>query len=225
MVEVLLVLVPILITDVINPVLLAALIFGLGSPRPYLNGWLILFGWFITYFIAGIIIALGLEAIIAYLNDPKLIDFIIELLVGLVIVSVGFWMTKGNNKKGKEKDYGKSNDLKPGTAFVIGASINLIGMPFAVPYFAALDQILKADFNTIEALIALLIYNIFYLVPFVVIIFIRLIYRNEGDAILNRVNRVMEKIADFLMPLLMFVIGVALMADALYYLFTGIPLF
>lgn len=225
MLEIFYVLIPILITDVINPVLLAAVIFGLGSPRPYLNGWLILFGWFITYFVSGIILALGLEAIIAYLNDPKPIDFIIELIVGILIFGVGIWMTKGDNKKGKDKDYGDSADLKPGTSFIIGASINLIGMPFAVPYFAALDQILKADFNTAEAVSVLLIYNLLYLLPFTIIIIIRLLYRKEGDVILQKVNHTMEKIGGFLMPLLMFLIGAALIFDAGYYFLIGMPLF
>lgn len=225
MFELFYVLIPILITDVINPVLLAAVIFGLGSPRPYLNGWLILFGWFITYFVSGIIIALGLEAIIAYLNDPKPVDFVIELIVGILIFGVGIWMTKGDNKKGKDKDYGDSADLKPGTSFIIGASINLIGMPFAVPYFAALDQILKADFNMVEAVSALLIYNFLYLIPFIIVIFIRLIYRNEGEAILQKVNQIMEKIGGFLMPLLMFIIGAAMIFDAGYYFYAGQPLF
>ena len=225
MTEISYILIPILITDVINPVLLAAVIFGLGSPRPYLNGWLILFGWFITYFVSGIIFALGLESIIAYLNDPKPFVFIIELIVGLVLFGVGFWMTKGDNKKGKKKEYGDSADLKPWTTFIIGASINLIGMPFAVPYFAALDQILKADFNTVQAVSVLLIYNLFYILPFAIIIIIRLLFRKDGDAILQKVNDLMEKIGAFLMPLMMFLIGGALVADAAAYFVRGVPLF
>jgi hypothetical protein len=45
---------PLLITDIINPVLLAAVIYSLGSNKPILNSILILPGWFLRYFIAGI---------------------------------------------------------------------------------------------------------------------------------------------------------------------------
>ncbi len=45
---------PLLITDIINPVLLAAVIYSLGSNKPFLNSIFILLGWFLLYFIAGI---------------------------------------------------------------------------------------------------------------------------------------------------------------------------
>jgi len=41
--------------------------------------------------------------------------------------------------------------LTPLTAFGFGAVINLIGLPFALPYFAALDQILKADLTVTDS--------------------------------------------------------------------------
>ena len=48
------VILPLLITDIINPVLLAAVIYSLGSNKPFLNSIFILLGWFLLYFIAGI---------------------------------------------------------------------------------------------------------------------------------------------------------------------------
>ncbi len=42
-----LILIPILLTDVVNPVLLAAVIFALGSKKPLLNANAVLFGWLI----------------------------------------------------------------------------------------------------------------------------------------------------------------------------------
>jgi hypothetical protein len=45
---------PLLITDIINPVLLAVVIYSLGSNKLFLNSIFILPGWFLLYFIAGI---------------------------------------------------------------------------------------------------------------------------------------------------------------------------
>ena len=155
---------PILISDVLNPVLLAGVIFGLGSRRPFLNSTLLLLGWFFTYFAAG-------------------------------------------------------------TSFWIGASINLIGMPFAIPYFAVLGQILKADLDWLPALMVLLIYNLLYIFPFSLLILIRLIYRQESDALFKSISDGMERLSGILMPVLLFLVGGVLLADAFVFFSTGAPLF
>ena len=100
-----------------------------------------------------------------------------------------------------------------------------IGLPFAIPYFAALDQILKSDFGWIPALTALFIYNILYILPFAVLIIIRRIYRERSDPFLNKINEWMEKIGDILMPLLLVLLAIALLVDAIYYFVTGLPLY
>ena len=71
-----LILIPILLSDVINPVLLAAMVFALGSKRPLLNANAVLFGWLSLYFIAGIVLALGLESISEFLANPRPMIFI-----------------------------------------------------------------------------------------------------------------------------------------------------
>ena len=80
---------PILITDIINPVLLAAVIFSLGSRKPFVNSVFILLGWFLLYFAAGIAIALGLDAVIELLANPRPIDFYIEIFIGLLLLWLG----------------------------------------------------------------------------------------------------------------------------------------
>ena len=92
MIELIFKLIPILVTDVINPVLLAAVIFALGSNRPYLNSLTILLGWLTVYMISGIILALGLEAITGYLSNPRPIDYWIGIIVGIALILLGIWL-------------------------------------------------------------------------------------------------------------------------------------
>jgi len=47
--------------------------------------------------------------------------------------------------------------------------INFIGIPFALPYFAAIDQILKANLATGDTLVLLVAYNPVYAPPFLVV--------------------------------------------------------
>ncbi len=217
--------IPILVSDVLNPVLLAGVIFGLGSRRPFLNSTLLLLGWFVTYFAAGILLALGLDAIIDFFKTPRPIDFVIETVLGLLLIGLGVYVVRSGQHHKKGREFDDADTLSAGTSFWIGASINLIGMPFAIPYFAFLGQILKADLDWMGALMVLLIYNLLYVLPFSLLIFIRLIYREESDVLFKSISDAMEWLSAILMPILLFLVGGALLADAFVFFSTGNPLF
>lgn len=162
MYEIWLSLAPILLADVVNPVLFAFMVFAVSTQRPVINSTAILLGHTLAYFSAGIVIALGLERITVRLANPHHIDFIISLVVGILLLWVAFLSSK---KKYKQQNK-ENTDLTPLKALGLGAVVNFVGIPFALPYFAALDQILKADFTVAEALIVLASYNLFYALLF-----------------------------------------------------------
>jgi threonine/homoserine/homoserine lactone efflux protein len=225
MLELFPIILPILITDIINPVLLAAVIFSLGSNKPFLNSIFILLGWFSLYFFAGIGIALGLDAIIELLANPRPIDFVIEIVIGGLLCSLGLSIVFRKKPKQKEPQYDDAAALNPLKAFWIGALINIIGLPFALPYFAVLDQILKADLAWIPSLTILLIYNLLYILPFSILLLIRVLYREKSDAIFSKINSVMERIADVLMPFILIGIGGLLIVDSIFFFVRGTSLF
>jgi len=225
MIELIIVLIPLLITDVVNPVLLTGVIYSLGSRKPYLNASSVLFGWFLIYFLAGIGIAIGFDALVDLLDNPKPIHFIIQIVVSILLFFFAAKLIKSDGNKDKRPEFDESKKLTLFGAFWIGASINLIGLPFAIPYFAVMDQIIKSDLNVVKAVTVLVIYNLLYILPFVVLMIIRKIFGKKGDNILNKINEWMDRISAFLMPLLLIGIGLALLVDAGYYFFSGNPLF
>ena len=88
--EVWTVLFPILLTDVVNPVLFAFMVYAAGSNRPVLLSSSMLLGHTTAYFSAGIMLALFMNSIAAWFANPGTIDFLIEFLdqrkdVGLVL--------------------------------------------------------------------------------------------------------------------------------------------
>ena len=190
-----------------------------------MNSTLLLLGWFVTYFAAGILLALGLDAIIDFFKTPRPIDFVVETVLGLLLIGLGVYVTRSGQPQKKGREFANADTLSTGTSFWIGASINLIGMPFAIPYFAFLGQILKADLDWMGALMVLLIYNLLYIFPFSLLILIRLIYRQESDALFKSISGWMEQLSATLMPLLLFLLGGALLADAFVFFSTGKPLF
>lgn len=214
-------LVPFLIADVVNPVLFAFLVYAAGTSRPLLTSIALLLGHTVAYLGAGIALGLGLEHFTAYLANPNSIDYLIGLLVGLLLLWVAFPSGKKPEQKGPEQ----RGAVTPLSAFGLGALVNFVGIPFALPYFAAIGQILKANLGAFDALILLVAYNLLYALPFLVVPALVAILGERSQPLLQRINRGLERVSAFLMPALLGLVGLALVADALLFFATGEGLF
>jgi cytochrome c biogenesis protein CcdA len=206
-----------LIVDVLNPVLFALLVLAVGTHRPYANSISLLAGHTFSYFVSGIVIALGLNQITDRLNNPLPIDFVIGLLIGLLCLWAA--LASRDGKASEEKT--PERELTPAYCFGYGAVVNFIGVPFALPYFAAVDQILKANLSTETSVLVVAIYNVTYALPFLLVPVAVAILGERSKPILERINNLLISMVDKLMPIMLFLIGAALTADALAFLITG----
>ncbi len=215
-----LILAPILLADVLNPVLFALLVFAAGTARPVLTSCAALLGHTLAYLAVGVVLALGLEQISGLLANPSTLDFVVELIIGLFIIGIALWTGKSSSESTETADQGMS----PAKALGMGAVINLIGLPFAVPYVGAISQILKVHLDPWAAFFALLSYNLLYALPFTVVPLLVLIMGKRSRPILEKINGFLTKAADSVLPWLIGLLGLALVADALAFLLTGTPL-
>ena len=94
-----------------------------------------------------------------------------------------------------------------------------------MPYFAAIDQILKTDLSATGAGLMLLSYNLAYALPFALVPLLSAVMGERAKPILGRINEVLDKVSGFLMPAMLGLIGLALLADAIKYFVTGTSLF
>jgi cytochrome c biogenesis protein CcdA len=221
MIQTLGILIPFLIADVLNPVLFAFMVYAAGTPRPVLTSAAMLLGHTAAYFGAGIVIALGLEKITHYLANPSSIDYVIALVVGLLLL----WAAFPKAKKPETKRPDDSGTMTPLAAFGLGAVINFIGIPFALPYFAAIDQILKANFAIGDTLVLLIVYNLFYALPFLVVPILVATLGERSRPVPQRINGTLNGASAFLMPVVLGLAGLALVTDAVLYFTTGEGLF
>ena len=210
-------LIPLLIVDVLNPVLFALLVVAVGSSRPFANSTAFLAGHTVSYFISGVVIALGLNKIIDRLNNPLPVDFVIEFLIGLFCLWAA-WASR-NGKAGEEKN--PSAQLTPGYCFGFGAIVNFTGVPFALPYFAAINQILKANLSVESSLMILAFYNIAYALPFLMVPILIALIGERGRPFLEKISILLTGMVDRFMPVLLLLLGVALIGDSLAYLTIG----
>ena len=221
MIELFLIITPFLIADVVNPVLFAFMVYAAGTDRPIINSSAILLGHTLAYFSAGIVIALGLEHITEYLANPGAVDYALSLIVGILLLWASFNLGNATDKKQTEN----RDLLTPVKAFGMGAIINFIGIPFALPYFAVIDQILKVDLSANEVILMLSGYNFLYALPFLIVPVLVAFFGEKSADLLQRINVILDRVSGFIMPILLGAIGLALIIDAILYYFTDKGMF
>ena len=208
---------PILLSDVLNPVLFTFMLYAVGSNRPVATSSAMLLGHTTAYMISGVVLAYTLEKLSTRLNNPQSIDFVIEFVIAIALL----WLVLRTRKdKGKRPDE-NTPEFTIWKAFAFGAVVNLIGIPFAVPYFAAIDQLLKSGLDTVGVITGLVIYNLAYALPFALIPVLTVVMGDRSKPILDRINGLMEKASDVIMPLLLLAIGLALLLDSVWYFVRG----
>ena len=215
------VLVPILLADIVNPVLFAFLVYAAGTGKPVSTSTALLLGHTAAYFAAGVVIAIGLEQVENRLANPKPADFAFEFFIGVLLLWIG---ARSRNSSAKEPESG-IKDLTFVSAFFLGAVVNFLGIPFAVPYFAALSQILKADISAAQAWTTLVAYNVAYALPFASVPILRALIGDKSRLVFEPINKYLSKASNVLMPFLLIVLGVVLIVDAVHYYVKGVALF
>jgi len=217
MFELLPTLLPIFLIDFLNPVLFAMLVFAAGSQRGIANSSALLMGHTLAYFVAGVAIAYGMEQIAGRLANPHRIDFVISGIVGLGLL----WMLVQTKRDGAPVADEPEWELTPLKCLGFGAVVNFIGIPFALPYFAAVDQILKADLSLAESVTTVGIYNIAYALPYVVVPAMVAVSGESAKPFLEKINGFLVKASDIIMPWMLGLLGLALLADSAVYFYRG----
>jgi cytochrome c biogenesis protein CcdA len=219
--DLLLILTPILLGDVANPVLFALLVYLAALPRGVLLSSAALAGHTAAYFGSGVLIAFAFAELTEFMSNPGTLGYVIGGLLGVVLLYVA-WLSSRSSPDRQPEQPAKET---PVSAFVTGAIVNFIGIPFGLPYFVAIDQILKADLSLGGSLAVLAGYNLAYMAPFLLVPVLTLALGENARAILEKMSGWVEKAGDVLLPLIMFALGVFLILDAGFYFATGAGLY
>jgi cytochrome c biogenesis protein CcdA len=198
------------------------MVYAAGTARPLASSTAALLGHTAAYLGFGVAFALAFDIITAWLANPKPIDYGFGLLIGLLLLWVA-WRSRGGNEQ--ENSAPRAAELTPLKAFGIGAVINIVGLPFALPYFAALDQILKADLSATGSVLVLVAYNFGYALPFLVVPGLALALGARSRPVLARINEKVDRVSAYLMPAMLGLVGLFLMVDAVLFFATGKGLF
>jgi cytochrome c biogenesis protein CcdA len=219
------ILLPILVVDILNPVWLGLLIFMAGTKRPVATGFALLCGHTAAYFVVGTVLAQSIneisEFLVDWFNNPSTLDFILGAAIGIFCFYQALRPVRPSSASQKAPEW----EPTPFKCFGYGALINVVSIPFALPYFAAIDQILKSDLTIGESLYALAAYNIGYALPFIAIPIIVLVMGDLARPVLEKLNRGIVSLTTRVTPYLLGLLGIWLLFDATYFFVAGTPFF
>lgn len=210
------------------PLAIPILLAFLAGPRPYGTCIAFLIGIFAVYFPSGILLTLGLEAILEpvqgavdeWMRNPGTAALLIQIAVGVVMIGFGWKLAYARDTRG---DRGAGEGLSPGAAFGLGAGSMVLGMPGAFPYFAAVDQIVRSDPSVTGAAGLLLYYNAVFLLPLAALPVLRATLGARADRFFARLAPVVERWGHRMVVAVLVGIGVVGVADGVGWLL-GHPL-
>ena len=201
---------------------------SLGAEKPFLTASAFIAGKFVPRFAFGLLLAIGLDYAFDGLRvrtreawqDPDALVVLLQLVIGAVMVIFGYYLSHASRQR---LDHASSTPLTPASAFSIAAGLTVVGLPSALLYFAAIDQILRADLRAPGIVNAVLFYNVVYLSPLMLIVLSRRLFGARSDPLYGAVARFLERWGERLMFFGLLGLGAVLVADAIGW-FIGFPL-
>ncbi len=231
MLELFLILVPIALVDSlsITPLALVPLISILAGPRRYSTALGLLSGLFVSYLIMALAFLFGLSTVLHKVNawigyrwnNPEPADFAVEILIGLVLVAFGLPLADKRQQKSEAKSLPAK--VSPGSAFSFGFLLTVVGFPGAVPYFAAADQIARADLALNGSVLAVTFYVALFILPLSLLVLLHRLMGKRLDGFMLGCQRFFETTGKKLMKIGMILLGLIMVVDGIAYFF-GSPL-
>lgn len=214
----------------VTPLGIVPLTSMLAGPRPYLTAGAFLTGLFVSYLGMGLAFLFGLSAVFMRLNTwlshrwnhPEPADFLLELGLGIVLLVAGAKVA--DKRRTRQETRTETRGSGPGAAFGLGIMINVVGFPGALPFFAAADQILRADPTAGGTVLLNLWYVVVFLIPLALLVLLRRLLGDRGDTIMARVKSFFDVWGRRLGIVLLLTLGLLMTLDAALYLVRGAPL-
>lgn len=201
----------------------------LGGSKPYLAAVGFLIGIFLSYFVAGVVIALGAgdliqrvsAALVHWFKHPNAIDYILSIVIGSALITVGYRWAVARQARAERKQ--PTDGMSPLKAFAVGGGATIAGLWGALPYFAGIDQILKADVSDGDAVIALAFYNVVFISLPAGLVLIRALVGSRANTLFEIVNQLIAVWGKRVLVVALILLGAVMVADGVGWLF-GRPL-
>jgi cytochrome c biogenesis protein CcdA len=230
MVSLLLVIAPIALVDStsITPLCIVPLIMLLSKEQPILRASAFLFGIFAAYLVGSLLLLFGLQQIFEQVNEvvsqqlknPDTLFLVVQIAIGACMLAFG---TRMANARERKQDRRPTESVSAAQAFTGGAVLTIVGLPGALPLFAAIDQILRADPPLHNKIVAMFFYNAVFVLPLFSAVLLRIVLGERSVPMLNRTNDTVTRAGRRVLIVALVIAGVVLILDGIGW-FMGHPL-
>jgi cytochrome c biogenesis protein CcdA len=95
-------------------------------------------------------------------------------------------------------------------------SVTILELPTALPYFAAIEQIVRANLDLLSTMSILALYNLIFVLPPSALIVIYLFFHRQSFAmsLIQRINRSIAVYSPHIIRFLILGLGIFLIADS-----------
>jgi cytochrome c biogenesis protein CcdA len=219
--------------DSLNPSTIAAQIFLLALKKPISRVISFILGTFVMYTAFGFIIVFILgEPIKGFFYERGSTDYLILLAIGIALIAVGTilgWKRYiGKEGRSKSEGYVKKamapmmamlKTLNPVHTFFFGMASTAFDLPTSAFYFVALASLLEAGVGPFETTSLLILYNLLYILPLIVILLIYMIARDRSGPLMNRINKLIGEWSGRLVISILICIGVILVVFSMAFFY------
>jgi cytochrome c biogenesis protein CcdA len=168
-------------------------------------------GIFAVNLICGTLIALGPgQLLLALVPHPSATaKHIVEVVVGgaIIVAATVLWLQR--RRLLTRSLPGIARRSGPGLA--LGAGISLVELPTAFPYFAAIAAIVGSGQAIPQQLALLVLFNLAFVLPVLVILFVVLAFGPRADRVLNTANQWLQREWPVVLAVLGLVVGLAIL--------------
>ena len=215
--------------DSLNPVAITQQFVLQGMVKKPKHIWFFILATMITNFMGGILAYFGL--ITVFSNTIKFAIerfgqnlYVIEFIAGIIILILAFFSilhqkvmklmegketTQNSEDDEKQQVSKKIRSVTPFSLAVLGVIATIAELSTALPYFAFLAVVVNYDLSTVTLIVILLIYNIIYSSPLMILYFI---YRWKQE-LFERVYLIlklqMKKWSAIFIPAVLGIVGIA----------------
>lgn len=185
------------LVDGLNPTTLGPSLYLASKHSPVKQLLQFTLGVFAVYFIGGGILLFGPgEAILALLPSPSpTTKYILEVIAGavLLVAAVYLWVRRCKlGQKGHSAKGGRAKSRNDRNPAVLGATIMIVELPTAFPYFAVIAAIVGSGAGFWGRLFLLIVYNVCFVAPVLVVIGLVAIFGDDATRILSRIRNMIK---------------------------------
>jgi len=193
---------------------------SLATKKPFLTAIAFIAGKFTPHLLFGLLIAVGLDTAIDSIKfraqeawqDPDNWLVAAQLIIGVAMIVVAILVSRGS------KDPASLKSTKPVTplgAFSVSAGMTLVGLPGALLYFAAIDQVLRANLTSPGVVGAITYYNLILVSPLLLVVLMRRLLGGMVDPLFAAISRFFERWGKKIVLLALLGVGAVLALDAI----------